>query len=157
MRSRVLIATCCRNPNVRFVTVLEGINDIGFPVFFPAGGAPTPGDITAVYRQLIVRAHEHGIKIYGCTMTPYEGSGYYSTAGEATREAVNQWIRTSGEFDAVIDFDKVVRNPADPMQMLAGLYSGDHLHPNDAGYLAMANSIDLSLFSLANIAWPAAQ
>ena len=145
------------NPNVRFMTVLEGINDIGFPVFFPGRRPPTPGDITAVYHQLIVRAHEHGIKIYGCTMTPYQGSGYYSTAGEATREAVNQWIRTSGEFDAVIDFDKVVRNPANPLQFLPAYNSGDHLHPNDAGYLAMANSIDLSLFSFANIAWPAAQ
>ncbi len=83
----------------------------------------------AVYRQLIARAHEHGIRIYGCTLTPFEGAAYYSAAGEATREAVNQWIRTSGEFDAVIDFDKVVRDPADPKQMLAALNSGDHLHP----------------------------
>lgn len=135
-------------PNVRFVTVLEGINDIGFPFFVPTEKPPTPDDITAVYRQLIARAHEHGIRIYGCTLTPYQGSGYYSAVGETTREAVNQWIRTSGEFDAVIDFDKVTRDPANPTRFLAAYDSGDHLHPSDAGYQAMANSVDLKLFWL---------
>ena len=143
-------------PEVRFVTVLEGINDIGFPVVFP-GPAPTAADLIAAYRQFIARAHEHGIRIYGCTMLPFGGSGVYTATGEATRQAANQWIRTSGEFDAVIDFDKVVRNPANPLQLLPAYNSGDSVHPNDAGYQAMANSIDLRLFSLPNTGWHASQ
>jgi lysophospholipase L1-like esterase len=136
-------------PGVRFMTVLEGINDIGFPVLFPgAGPTPTPNDIIAVDRQLIARAHQHGIKIYGCTLTPYEGAIYYSANGERTRVAVNSWIRSSGAFDAVIDFDKVVRDPAHPTRFLAAYDSGDHLHPSDKGYQAMADSIDLKLFKL---------
>jgi lysophospholipase L1-like esterase len=102
--------------------------------------------IIAGIEQIIARVHAKGLKIYGGTLTPFQGSGYYYTAGEAKREAVNQWIRTSGAFDAVIDFDKVVRDPQNPLRLLPAYDSGDHLHPNDAGYAAMANAIDLHLF-----------
>jgi lysophospholipase L1-like esterase len=137
-------------PGVRWVIVLEGINNIGIP-----GGLGRPGeavsaeDIIFGYRQLISRARERGLKIYGGTLTPFEGfalPGYYTAEGEAKRQAVNQWIRTSGAFDAVIDFDKAIRDPANPGRMLPLYDSGDHLHPGDAGYQAMADAIDLSLF-----------
>jgi lysophospholipase L1-like esterase len=123
----------------RYVIVLEGINDIGF--------TRTPAArIIAGYENLIAAAHAAGLKIFGATLTPFQGSGYYSAAGEAEREAVNHWIRTSGAFDGVIDFDQVLRDPADPLRLLPAYDSGDHLHPNDAGYQAMANAINLALF-----------
>jgi lysophospholipase L1-like esterase len=136
-------------PGVRFMTVLLGINDIGFGGFIPAE-AVTADDIIGGYRQLIARAHSRGIRIYGATLTPFDnvGSPYFSAAHEVERQAVNAWIRTSGEFDAVIDFDKVVRDPNNPSKMLPAFDSGDHLHPSDAGYKAMADSINLKLFKL---------
>jgi lysophospholipase L1-like esterase len=133
---------------VKYVIVLEGINDFGHA----APGTPeavTADDIIAGYRQLIVRAHERGLKIFGATLTPYKGTifpGYFNEVGEANREKVNQWIRTSGAFDAVIDFEAAVRDPAKPLNVLPAYDCGDHLHPNDAGYKAMADAIDLSLF-----------
>jgi lysophospholipase L1-like esterase len=137
-------------PGVKFVTLLEGINDLGFP---GALGRPaelvSADDIIDGYRQLIARAHSRGLRIYGATLTPFEGTafpGYFTAAGETKREAINQFIRTGGEFDAVIDFDAVVRDPAHPTRILPAFDSGDHLHPNDAGYQAMAASIDLRLF-----------
>ncbi len=136
-------------PGVRFMTVLLGINDIGFGGFFTTQ-AVTADDIIAGYRQMIARAHSRGIRIYGATLTPFKGVGapYYSDAHDVERQAVNAWIRTSGEFDTVIDFDAVVRDPANPLQILPAFDSGDHLHPNDAGYKAMADSIDLRLFKV---------
>jgi lysophospholipase L1-like esterase len=140
-------------PGVRDVIVLEGINDIGFsPVVAYRSGegvtqqgtAVTAGQIVAGYQQLIAAAHARGLRIFGATLLPFQGAGYYSAAGEATREAVNAWIRTSGAFDGVIDFDKVMRDPADPLRLNPGYDSGDHLHPNDAGYQAMANAINLA-------------
>jgi lysophospholipase L1-like esterase len=101
---------------------------------------------------MIGRARARGIKIIGCTLTPFEVAtqpGYFSPAKEARRLAVNRWIRTSGAYDAVIDFEAVVRDPARPTTMRADYDSGDHLHPNDAGYRAMAEAVDLSLFRLA--------
>ena len=133
---------------VKYVIVLEGINDFGHA----APGTPeavNADDIIAGYLQLIARAHERGLKIFGGTLTPYKGTifaGYYNDVGEANREAVNHWIRTSGAFDAVIDFEAAVQDPANPLQVLPAYDCGDHLHPNDAGYKAMADSIDLSLF-----------
>jgi len=134
----------------RWVVVLEGINDIGIPGAF---GAPaeevTADEIIEGHRQIIARAHARGLRIYGGTLTPFEGTvfpGYYSPGGEAKREAVNHWIRTSGAYDAVIDFDAAVRDPAHPTRMLPAYDSGDHLHPNDAGYEAMADAVDLGLF-----------
>jgi lysophospholipase L1-like esterase len=136
-------------PGLRFMTVLLGINDIGFGGFIPTE-AVSADDIIGGYRQLIARAHSRGIRIYGATLTPFDnvGAPYFSPAHEVERQAVNAWIRTSGEFDAVIDFDKVVRDPNNPSKMLPAFDSGDHLHPNDAGYKAMADSIDLRLFKL---------
>ena len=138
-------------PGARWVVVLEGINNIGLPgVFGLAQEVVSADDIIFGYRQLIDRAHEKGLKIYGGTLTPFEGTtipGYFTPAGEVKRQAVNQWIRTSGAFDAVIDFDKAIRDPLHPTRMLPVYDSGDHLHPNDAGYQAMANYIDLGLFA----------
>jgi lysophospholipase L1-like esterase len=137
---------------VGFVTLLEGINDIGFSgAFGLASEAVTANDIIASYRQIIARAHAKSLLIYGATLTPFEGTvfpGYYSAAGEVKREAVNLWIRTSGAFDAVIDFDRAVRDPSHPTRILPAFDSGDHLHPNDTGYQAMANAIDLRLFDV---------
>ena len=101
------------------------------------------------YRQLISRAHAHGVKLIGGTIGPFEGvtlPGYYSESKEAIRQAVNKWIRTSGEFDGVIDFDVVLRDPNHPSRILPRFASEDNLHPNDAGYQAMADAIDLTLF-----------
>jgi len=140
-------------PGVTHVIVLEGINDIGFPAIqgAPFGdavdtSAVTADDLIAGYRQLIARAHAHGITIIGGTLTPYQGASYATDAGEQIRQTVNAWIRDGGEWDAVIDFDAAVRNPADPGRMQEALQSGDWLHPSDAGYEAMAAAIDLSLF-----------
>jgi lysophospholipase L1-like esterase len=96
-------------------------------------------------RQLAERAHEHGIVAFGATITPFDGSMIFSEEGEAIRQAVNDWIRTAGAFDAVIDFDEVVRDPRQPTRLLAAFDAGDLLHPNDAGFKAMAESIDLAL------------
>jgi lysophospholipase L1-like esterase len=105
------------------------------------------------HRQVIERAHAKGLRIFGCTLTPLEGFlipgtpiPVFSPAGEAKRQAVNAWIRTSGEYDGVIDFDRVLRDPNSPSKILAVYDSGDHGHPNDAGYQALANIIDLKLF-----------
>ena len=136
----------------KWVTVLLGINDIGFmgaPFQPPGEKNVTAEEIIAAHHQAIVRAHDAGLKIYGATLTPFEGTifpGYYAPAKEPLRAAVNQWIRTSGEYDAVIDFDKAVRDPMHPTQILAAYDCGDHLHPNDAGYQAMAAAVDLRLF-----------
>ncbi len=133
-------------PGVRDVIVLEGINDIGLsvgPRHLDAG--LTPARIIAGYRDLIAQAHARGVRIFGATLLPYQGAGYYSSAGEAIREAVNAWIRTSGAFDGVIDFDAVMRDPANPLRLNPAYDSGDRLHPNDAGYQAMADAINLDM------------
>jgi lysophospholipase L1-like esterase len=88
-----------------------------------------------------------GIKAIGCTLTPYAGARYYSDKGEEVRTAYNQWIRTGGAFDAVVDFDKATRDPANPQQIRPDYNIMDHLHPNDAGYKAMADAVDLSIFA----------
>jgi lysophospholipase L1-like esterase len=133
-------------PGVRDIIVLEGINDIGFSTSRRIPGtAIRAAPIIAGYRQLIARAHARGLKIFGATLLPFAGAGYYTAAGEATREAVNTWIRTSGAFDGVIDFDAVMRDRADPLRLNPAYDSGDHLHPNDAGYRAMANAINLDM------------
>ena len=126
-------------PGVTHVTVLEGINDLGM-------GKPTAADLIAGYRQLIARAHEHGLKIIGGTLLPYGGAAYFSATGEGERQKVNAWIRTSHEFDGVIDFDAAIRDPAKPDRMKADLQSGDWLHPNDAGYKVMGDAVALDLF-----------
>ncbi len=132
-------------PAVKFMTLLIGINDIGNSAR-GTGPLVTADDVIAGYRQLIARAHSHGILVYGCTLTPIEGSGYDYPQAEADRQAANAWIRSSGEFDAVIDFDLATRDPSHPARFLPAYDSGDHLHPNDEGYRAMAAAIPLNLF-----------
>ena len=143
-------------PGVTHVVVLEGANDIGFPgarlgghALADASQIRTVEDLIGAYQQLIARAHTRGLKVAGATITPFAGvdvPGYYSDAKEAARQRVNTWIRTSGAFDAVIDFDAVLRDPAHPERMSAHYASPDHLHPSDIGYKAMADAIDPSLF-----------
>ena len=132
----------------KYVIVLESINDLGWPHEGPAHGTQevTADQLIGGLKQIIERAHAHGIKVFGATLTPYGGANYFSEEGEQKREAINQWIRTGGAFDGVIDFDAAVRDPNNPKQFAPANDSGDHLHPNDTGYKAMANSIDLSLF-----------
>ncbi|MEP6620988.1 MAG: SGNH/GDSL hydrolase family protein [bacterium] len=129
-------------PGVTHVILLEGINDIGRS----AVDGMTADDLIAGYRQLIARAHDRGLVIIGATLTPAGPRGPFTPPLEAKRAAVNAFIRTSGEFDGVIDFDAVTRDPANPQQFLPKYDSGDHLHPSDAGYLAMGEAIDLALF-----------
>lgn len=144
------------HPHVEAMVLMMGINDIGWPdspLTAPTEPAPSADDIIAGYRQIIERAHMQGIRIFGATLTPFADTfaggpleGFYNEEKEAKRLAVNDWIRNGGAFDGVIDFDAVVREPENPAHMRAEFDSGDHLHPNDAGYEAMANSIDLGLF-----------
>jgi lysophospholipase L1-like esterase len=146
-------------PGVKWLIVLEGINDIGRglgPNPLP-GEAVTADDLIAGLHQMIERAHIHGIKVAGATLTPYTGAAYFSEKGETVREAVNDWIRTSRAFDAVIDFDATTRDPNDPKHFRAAYDSGDHLHPNDTGYQAMADSIDLAIFGPASASATAAR
>jgi lysophospholipase L1-like esterase len=127
-------------PGATHVVVLEGVNDLGMP------DRPTAEQLIAGYRQLIARAHAHGLKILGATILPYGGAAYYSTQGDAERGKINTWMRTGHEFDGVVDFDAAMRDPAKPERMQAALQSGDWLHPNDAGYKVMGEAVDLSLF-----------
>ncbi len=145
-------------PGLTHIVVFEGVNDLGISWGAPAGPAgerfralqpavkATAERIIDGYRQLIARAHAHGLKIYGATIAPYEGASYWSADGESHRQKINAWIRTSKEFDGVLDFDAVLRDPAKPSQMADGKHAGDHLHGSDAGYRAVADSIDLKLF-----------
>lgn len=141
---------------VRWVIVFEGVNDLG--------GLARDGEVPqslhtalvervlAGYQQIIARAHAHGLHVIGATITPYVGSSYYHPGplSEADRQTVNRWIRAAGNFDAVIDFDSVIRDPQHPDQLLPSYDCGDHLHPSPAGYKAMGDSIPLSLFQSAN-------
>jgi lysophospholipase L1-like esterase len=128
--------------SARWLIVMEGVNDIG------GGGHPetVAAELIAAYERFIATAHSHSIRAYGITILPFGGSMYDSPAREATRQAVNDWIRTSGKFDAVIDMDAAVRDPAASARLLPAYDSGDHLHPNVAGYQKMAEVIDLQLF-----------
>ena len=129
---------------VRYLIILEGINDIGGLARSQADG-PSAQDLIEAMTQMVERAHQHGIKVYGATVTPYEGAGYFSAQGEQVRTALNTWMRSDGVVDGVVDFDKATRDPARPTWFLPAYDSGDHLHPNDAGYKAMADSIDLTM------------
>ena len=133
-------------PGVRDVILLEGINDIGNNAG-PNGAPLTVQDLTDGYRNLIAQAHAAGVRIIGATMLPDLGNGYYSASAEAIRQAANDWIRTSGAFDGVVDFDKVMQDPSNPAALNPSYDSGDHLHPNAAGMQAMANAVDLQLLS----------
>ncbi len=137
-------------PNVKYLIILEGINDLGHPgSSAPASETVTAEDIIAGLRQMIERAHEKGIKVFGGTITPFEGAsspGYFTPEKEVKRKAVNEWIRNGKAFDGVVDFDKAIRDPEHPDSMLAKFDGGDHLHPGDDGYQAMGQAVDLSLF-----------
>lgn len=123
---------------VRAVIILEGVNDI-----LQRPHELAAGKIVAGLRTLADRAHRAGLRVIGGTLTPFEGWYSWDRQQEATRQAVNRWIRHSGVFDAVADFDAAVRNPADPHRLLPRYDSGDHLHPNDRGYAAMGAAVDL--------------
>ena len=136
-------------PGVEHVVVLLGVNDLGHPgTSAPLSETVTADDLIAAHRQLIARAHLAGLRITGGTLTPFGGDtlGFYDARTAAARNAVNRWIRTSGEYDAVVDFDAALRDPADPERMLARYDSGDHLHPNDAGMQALADAVPLRIF-----------
>ena len=143
-------------PHADTVVVMMGINDIGWPgcALAPRDTIPTADEVIDGYRQLIARAHTHNMRIVGATLTPFADSfkgspfeGYYTADKEKVRVAVNTWIRSSGAFDGVIDFDEVVKDPNRPTYILAAYDKGDHLHPQDDGYKAMAESIDLALLT----------
>ena len=137
---------------VKYVILFEGVNDLGKDSrerdLTPDEHKAMVANITAAYQQVIDRAHAHGLKIFGATITPFVGSDYYHPNAdvEADRQAVNAWIRADGHFDGVIDFDAVVRDPAAPDHLLAAYDCGDHLHPSPAGYKAMGDAVDLKLF-----------
>jgi lysophospholipase L1-like esterase len=133
---------------VRWLIILEGINDLGAHGRAPLRNEkiPTAQELIAAYQQMILRAHAHHIRVFGATILPYQGAGYFSPEGEADRQTINKWMRTSGAFDAVIDLDAATRDPQKPSQLAPSADSGDHLHPGDAGYKAMADAIDLKLF-----------
>ncbi len=132
-------------PNVGYVVMLEGINDIGH-IGDAGQPAVTADDLIAGYKQLVARAHEHGIKIYVSEILPFKGAKYASDDKDKVRLAVNDWLRTPGNVDGVIGFKDAVADPADPSQLNPKLERGDHLHPNDDGERAMGNAIDLELF-----------
>lgn len=143
-------------PNVRYMIVFVGVNDIGNR--FPPGGQGSPffagfdqppitvEQMIAGYKQLIDRAHEKGIQVIGSPIGPYKGAGYWSEEGEAARQRINDWILKGGAFDAIVRLDTAFADPADPRQMREGYHMGDHLHGSDAGLKAVGDSIDLSLF-----------
>jgi lysophospholipase L1-like esterase len=137
-------------PGVKYLIILEGINDLGHAgTSAPASETVSSDDLIAGMRQMIERAHEKGIKVFGATITPFEGTvfpGYFSPEKEVKRKAVNEWIRNGKAFDGVIDFEKTIRDPKNPDRVLPIYDGGDHLHPGDAGYRAMGEAIDLSLF-----------
>jgi lysophospholipase L1-like esterase len=130
---------------VRWLIILEGINDIGGSQG-TEGTAKVATDLIAAYEQMIDSAHNKGILVYGATLMPFGGSFYDSPEHETARQKVNEWIRTSGSFDAVIDLDAAVRDPENPLQLLPAGDTGDHLHPNETGHRMMAEAVDLTLF-----------
>jgi lysophospholipase L1-like esterase len=144
-------------PNVKYLIIFEGVNDLGMRFGPHVPNQPAlPGldqpEITvqqmiAGYKQLIARAHEKGIRVIGSPIGPYKGAGYWSEEGEVARQKISDWIVKSGAFDGVTRIDTAFADPADPRQMREGYHFGDHLHGNDAGLLAVGNSIDLSLFA----------
>lgn len=147
-------------PGVTTLLLLEGINDIGFPRVrfsefkdFPNAPKENPfasqkvsaEEMIVGLQQIIARAHEHGITVIGATLTPFEGTNSYDEDGESVRQAVNRWIRSTNAYDAIVDFDSLLRDPDHPSRLRAEYDSGDHIHPSPAGYQAMANSIPVQL------------
>jgi len=130
---------------VKWLIIFEGINDIG-------GAAGTQGsekvaqDLIAAYKQMIDTAHVKGIRVYGATLLPFYGNSYYTEDHEKARQTVNEWVRNSGKFDKVIDLDKALRDPANPLRLLPIADTGDHLHPNETGHRMIAEAVDLAFF-----------
>jgi lysophospholipase L1-like esterase len=145
------------HPRVSTVVMMMGINDIGWPgkdAITPSDPEPTAEDVIAGYKQIIQRAHDHGIRFVGVTLTPFidtfkglPTSGYYTPEKEKIREAVNDWIRANKTAEGLIDFDKLLEDPNNPKHINPAYDCGDHLHPNDAGYQAMAKAVDLSVLA----------
>lgn len=131
---------------IKWVILLEGINDINFRGWDDSTDGLTSDDLIAGYKQIIERSHTHGIKVIGATLTAEEGVPTMTERGEKIRQEVNEWIRTSNAFDAVVDFDEVIRDPSRPIRMRPEFDPGDNIHPNDAGNQAMADAFDLNLF-----------
>lgn len=131
---------------VKWLILFEGVNDLGATPDSTAAFKVADGLISA-YKKMIDEAHEQGIKVYGGTITPIKKSFYYKEYREEARQKINDWIRNSGKFDAVIDFDKALRDPNNPLVMKPELQSGDYLHPNEKGYEVMGKAVDLSLFT----------
>lgn len=134
---------------VRWLVVLAGVNDIGTAEASPSAQKQVADDLIAAYEQIVLRAHPHGIRVYGGTLLPFGGNTEYDDPHghrEAARQAVNRWIRTGGRFDAVIDFDRATRDPAEPRRLLPAYDVDDHLHLNPAGYRALADAVPLALF-----------
>ncbi len=134
---------------VRWVIIFEGVNDIG-GVHSAAAAAATADNLIAAYKEMIVKAHAENIRIYGATIMAFKGNWYYNQYSESCRDTVNRWIRTEGNFDACIDFDKVMRNPQDTLSLVS-TNQNDGLHPDAAGYKKMGDSIDLNLFTASDI------
>ena len=132
-------------PGVSHVVILEGVNDLGAAARDQQPMLP-PAAIIGAYRQMIARAHDRGVKVILATILPYKGAGYWNAAGEASRVAINDWIRTNREADGYVDLAQAIADPADPARMARAYDVGDALHPNDAGFRVMADAIDLSLF-----------
>jgi lysophospholipase L1-like esterase len=133
-------------PGAAYLIVFEGVNDVGQGSRPNGGGIPSAEAMIAGYKQIIERGHAKGLKVIGATIAPYEGAAYYTADGDAVRQQINDWIRTSKAFDGVIDFDAVWRDPANPKRIKADLQPGDWLHGNDAGYKAFGEAVDLKLF-----------
>lgn len=153
-------ADALSQPSVRWVFVLEGTNDIAAASMFKSRQQRvSAGQIIEGMRQMVARAHARGIRIWGGTILPCRGTEWPwgTPAGERKRQEVNRWIRESGAFDAMVDFDRLLRDPKRPDRLLPAYDSGDHLHPNDAAYRAMAAALDLSLFARADPAPPLAE
>ncbi|MBS0342444.1 MAG: SGNH/GDSL hydrolase family protein [Proteobacteria bacterium] len=150
-----------QQPGVGAVIVLLGTNDIGWPggPFAPGEAGPTVDELSRGLRQLVSQAHVQGVRVIGATLPPFEDAlkgtpleGHYSPAKEVVRQALNAWIRTAGAFDAVVDFDQALRDPSRPTRLRPEYDSGDHLHPNDAGYEAMANAVNLQALLAPDVA-----
>ena len=133
--------------SVHDLIVLESINDIARYADHHQPYGDLEQRLEAAFAEMARQAHQHGIRIFGATLTPYQGCGCFTAEGEAVRDGLNHWIRTSKALDGYVDFDKATQDPQHPLQYLPQYDSGDHVHPSDAGYQAMANAIDLRMLT----------
>jgi len=134
-----------KQQKIRWFIIMEGVNDIG-QISSGASAAQVANDLIAAYGKMIDQAHAQNVLAYGATITPIGGSFYYSEDREKARNTVNEWIRNSGRFDAVIDLDKAMRDPENPVKIIPTAHDGDFLHPNESGHKIMGEAVDLKLF-----------